>query len=95
MQSDRRCICSTLRVCEKRVTAYERSWENAVTIVRAGYRDGYDAALSDAREAVLGAGSIDVSSGRELDRPAWYLWMGHALAALDALKEKTHWGSND
>lgn len=42
------CICDELRACEKRVTAYERSWENAVTIARAGYQD----ALADVQKLV-------------------------------------------
>ena len=46
------CICDELHACEKRVTAHERSWENAVIIARAGYQDGHAAALDAAKKTV-------------------------------------------
>ncbi len=65
------CICDELRACAKRVTAHERSWENAVIIARAGYQDGYAKALDEAREAVV---ALPEYSLRDT-----------ALAAIDAL----------
>ena len=56
--------------------------------VAAAYALGHRDALDAAREAMLGAGSIDVASGRALDGHARFVWMGHALAAIDALREK-------
>lgn len=44
--------------------------------------------LNAAREAVLGAKAVDVAYGRGLDEPAQFIWLNHALEAIDALKEK-------
>jgi hypothetical protein len=74
------CICARLRACEERVRAEERSWEGAVVVARAGYQDGYDAALRDAREAV-----------KKLAKDTWCdsapCWGAERfLAAIDALR---------
>ena len=45
-------------------------------------------AYAEAREAVLGAKSLNVASFRALDKEARFIWMNHALEAIDALKEK-------
>lgn len=75
------CICEALRACEKRVTAYERSWENAVIIARAGHKDGYTAAIKDARtEAALAMLAIDTYLPPEEHNAV--------LAAIDALLEE-------
>lgn len=44
-------------------------------------------AYSAAREAILGAKGIDIAYGRGLDEPAQFIWLNHALEAIDALKE--------
>jgi hypothetical protein len=46
--------------------------------------------LDVAREAVLGAKAIDVAHGRGLDEPAQFVWLNNALAAIDALREKSN-----
>ncbi len=73
------CICDALRACVKRVTAYERSWENAVIIARAGYKDGYTAAINDARnETALSLFAIDTYLPPDDHN--------HVLAVIDALR---------
>ena len=56
--------------------------------VAAAYRLGQRDALDAAREAVLGAKAVDVANGREWDEPAQFIWLNHALEAIDALKEE-------
>ena len=88
------CICNQLRACEQRVgeeqcsTCCTRAEQQYVVEFNSGRRVGYEAALDAAREAMLGAGSIDVASGRALDGHARFVWMGHALSAIDALKKE-------
>ena len=43
--------------------------------------------LVAAREAVLGARSLDVASGHMVDGQARFVWMNHALEAIDALRK--------
>ncbi len=70
------CICNALRACEERMlTTYLA-------------RDNFEAGLDAAREAVLGAKAIDVAAHRAFDEPAQFIWLNHALEAIDALKEK-------
>jgi len=45
-------------------------------------------AYAEAREAVLGAKAIDVAAVHAFDEPAQFIWLNHALEAIDALKEK-------
>ena len=75
------CICPELRACEQRVRADERSWEGAVVVARAGYQDGYDAALRDASDAVEDQPDI-------IFRGAAWVKHEHALFAIDALQGK-------
>lgn len=86
------CICERLRECEKRVTVHERSWENAVTIARAGYQDGYDAALKAVGEAVDAIPAPYKVKGEFATYGAYNEGRAdmkdQALAAVDALKEK-------
>ena len=46
-----------------------------------------DRVLDAAREAVLGAKAVDIAYGRGWDEPAQFIWLNHALEAIDALKE--------
>lgn len=75
------CICSKLRACEQRVREEERAWEGAVVVARAGYQDGYDAALRDARDAVEDQSDI-IFRGAS--------WVKHepVLFAIDALRKE-------
>jgi hypothetical protein len=77
------CQCDALRACEQRVRDEERGWEGAVVIARAGYEDGYAAALDAAREAVA---SMEIAvvgnSAATVDQ---------ALAVIESLRK----GSND
>jgi hypothetical protein len=50
----------------------------------------YQRGLDAARKAVLGAKAIDVAYGRGLDEPAQFVWLNNALAAIDALREKSN-----
>ncbi len=72
------CICIHLAACEQRVRHEERGWEGAVVIARAGYEDGYAAALNAAREAVRGF----LIGDTDCDRRYW-----EVIDAIDALKE--------
>ena len=58
--------------------------------VAAAYLLGQRDALAAAREALLEAKAIDISHGRGLDEPAQFVWLNHALAAIDALREELH-----
>ena len=61
-----------------------RCAEKVAAAYALGRRDGLDAA----REAVLGVKSLNVASSRALNKEARFVWMNHALEAIDALKEK-------
>ena len=87
------CICDELRACEQRVRSEEQQRiETALTFV--GQHDAAwelairDKALREAREAMLGAKSIDIAYGRRLDDPAQFIWLNNALDVIDALREK-------
>ena len=89
---DNYCICNLLRACEQRVRNEEQqrieaalkfvgqhdaSWELAVR----------DKALREARDAILGAKAVDIAYGRRADEPAQFIWLNHALEAIDALRK--------
>lgn len=71
---------AALRACEARVRDEERSWEGAVVVARAGYQDGYLAALQDARDAVEDQPDM-------IFRGAAWVKHERALFAIDALRE--------
>lgn len=80
------CWCDTLRACEQRVRDEERGWEGAVVIARAGYEDGYAAALDAAREAL---DALPTEQTVKEGVSEFWVEINHAIAAIDALKEKT------
>ena len=80
---DKTCAVCGGGVCEPECAACRRLTE-LITEWEYGYEKGLDAA----REAVLGARSLDVASGHMVDGQARFIWMNHALEAIDALKEK-------
>lgn len=91
------CICIHLAACEQRVRDEERGWEGAVVIARAGYEDGYAAALNAAREAVA---AVEDQWDAEIDYDRDYafdpsggtrnprIWLRDALDAIDALRQE-------
>ena len=83
------CMCRELRACEKRVRREEidRPDTHSTYVYRAGRAEGYEKGLNAAREAVLGARSLDVASGHMVDGQARFVWMNHALEAIDALRK--------
>jgi hypothetical protein len=81
MHCEEECDCARINRAEQRVRDEERGWEGAVVIARAGYEDGYRAALDGAREAVA---ALDI--GRDVRFSVDV--KADALAAIDALKEK-------
>ena len=80
------CICLELRRCEERVKRVERPL-SFLKGTAYGRDCGWDEALNAAREAVFGARSLDVASGHMVDGQARFVWMNHALEAIDALRE--------
>ena len=82
------CGCSMLRLCERRVREDERSNNFTPDDFSDAMTQAYQRGLDAAREAVLGAKAVDVANGREWDEPAQFIWLNHALEAIDALKEK-------
>lgn len=79
------CICIHLAACEQRVRDEERGWEGAVVIARAGYEDGYAAALNAAREAVAAAYD-DERYAHSDDWGVPVVYKDLMLAAIDALR---------
>jgi hypothetical protein len=86
------CICDALRACEQRVRGEEQQRiESALKSV--GQHDvAWELAirertLRDARDAIIAAKSLNVASSRALDKEARFIWMNHALEAIDALRK--------
>lgn len=98
-----RCICDELRACEQRAynEKHHDPGTRCDGCHSFGYDEGYAAGLDAARDAVAALPHEDgcCSKGcacqtREKPEPCdlscncSFWWMGHALAAIDALKEK-------
>lgn len=79
------CMCRELRACEQRML--DDDVLSAAYHGQKGYDVGYAAALDAAREAVLGSKSLNVASPRALNNEARFVWMDHALEAIDALRK--------
>jgi len=84
------CICDRLRACEERVREDERSNNFTPDDFANAMAESYRRGLDTAREAVLGAKAVDVACDRALDEPAQFVWLNNALAAIDALREKSN-----
>ena len=55
--------------------------------IAAAYALGQRDALDAARQALREAKAIDIAYGRGLDEPAQFVWLNHALAAIDELRK--------
>jgi hypothetical protein len=95
-QIARKCnICDALRACEERVRGEEQQRIEAA-LRSVGQHDAAwelairERTLRDAREAIIAAKSLNVASSHALDKEARFIWMNHALEAIDALREETN-----